>query len=477
MKSVIVDRYNRPITAYADVYEGARPSRLRAAAPRADRDSKQILTSWTRRQMLSVCRGLFANVGFVKGAVRDIARYSVGSGLIPQSQAQRREIRSAYEAYFREWSKIPETTNQHNYTEVNRLRSEAIDVDGEIGQVYTETPTGFPKIQLVEAHRIESNSNDDTFQDGIQTDDQGAHRRYSIRVGDDEFRTIGADNFALLVDRDRCDQLHGVTAFHHALNTLRDIAEILTAEKTSVKINSVLAMVIKIAKEEANSESGFFGQQGTRTVDGKEVNLDLMMSGAIPRLLPGEDIASHSSDRPSSTFMGFLDHLLRDVANGLGVPWEFVWDASKLGGSTNRLAIQKAQRKFEERQALLIKLCNRDWGYVIAKGVKRGDIPQDDDWWRVVWRTPRKITVDEGRDAKENRQDIFSGLRTMSEDYSERGMDWEDEGEQQDVEIDRLLERAQAHVKRHGISLDMALQLCRQTSPNPVAEAVKKPAT
>jgi capsid protein len=194
-----------------------------------------------------------------------------------------------------------------------------------------------------------------------------------------------------------------------------------------------------------------------------------LLAGAIPRLLPGEKVTSHKSDRPATTFSGFLDYLLRDVANGLGVPWEFVWDASKLGGSTNRLAIQKAQRKFEERQRLLIKLATRDWGYVVSKAAKRGDLPQNDDWWRVVWQTPRKITVDEGRDSKENRNDIFAGLRTVSEDYAERGFDYEVSRDQQEREIDDLLERAGRIAKKHGITIEKALDMLQQRSSNPPA--------
>lgn len=469
LAGVWYDQFNRPFTNIARVYQGANETRHRARLPRADMDSHQNLDPWTRRQLLSTSQFLYENVGFAKGAVRDIGRYSIGNTLIPQSQIADKAVRTAYENYWNNWANIPEVTNQWNYGDICRMRSYAVDVAGDIGQIYTQTPNGFPRLQIVEAHRIESDPNIEGFRDGVLCDALGAPAFYSVRVDDGDYRKIEARNFALLFDPDRVDQKRGKTAFHHALNTLRDILEILSAEKTGVKVNATLALIIKLAAAEAQGSSAMFGKQAVQSLPNEDLNLDRLIEGMIPRLRAGEEIMSHSSDRPSPTFTGFLDYLLRDVANGLGLPWEFVWDSSKLGGSGNRLAIHKAQRKFDERQALMKKIATRDWGYVVSKAAKKGDLPYHPDWWRVVWQTTRKITVDEGRDAKANRDDIFAGLRTMSEDYAERGMDWEEAGDQQDIEIDRLLERAAAHSKKHGITLEKSLELIQQRSPNPRA--------
>lgn len=462
------DQYNRPITNLASVYQGANETRHRARLPRADFDSHQNLDPWTRRQLLSTSQFLYENVGFAKGAVRDIGRYSIGDTLIPQSQIADKAVRLAYENYWNNWANIPEVTNQWNYGEICRMRSYAVDVAGDIGQIYTQTPTGFPRLQIVEAHRIESDPNVEGYRDGVLCDAMGAPAFYSVRVDDGDYRKIEARNFHLLLDPDRVDQKRGKTAFHHALNTLRDVLEILGAEKTGVKVNATLALIIKLATAEAQGSSAMFGKQAVQSVGDEDLNLDKLIEGMIPRLRAGEEIMSHSSDRPSPTFTGFLDYLLRDVANGLGVPWEFVWDSSKLGGSGNRLAIHKAQRKFNERQSLMKKVATRDWGYVVSKGANRGDLPYHPDWWRVVWQTTRKITVDEGRDADQNRKDIFAGLRTCSEDFSERGLDWEESRDQQEREIDDLMERAKRTADRWGISIEKALETWQLRGPNPM---------
>ncbi len=41
--------------------------------------------------------------------------------------------------------------------------------------------------------------------------------------------------------------------------------------------------------------------------------------------------------------------------------------------------------------------------------------------------TPRRITVDAGREAQQNRADVEAGLKTLAEHFAELGMDFEDE--------------------------------------------------
>jgi capsid protein len=95
----------------------------------------------------------------------------------------------------------------------------------------------------------------------------------------------------------------------------------------------------------------------------------------------------------------------------------------------------RAQRTFEQRQALLIdRLCSRVWAHVITIGMQRGLIPQNENWWRVDWQRPAAASVDYGREAAANLNDVRAGLRTYSEDYSERGHEWKDQLRQRAVE-------------------------------------------
>jgi capsid protein len=142
------------------------------------------------------------------------------------------------------------------------------------------------------------------------------------------------------------------------------------------------------------------------------------------------------------------------------VPWEFAARPAEAGGAALRAVLVRAQRTFEQRQALLIdRLCSRVWAHVITIGMQRGLIPQNDNWFKVEWQRPAAASVDYGREAAANLNDVRSGLRTYSEDYSERGLEWKDQLRQRATEAKYLAELA----AEFGISADSIATF----NPNP----------
>ena len=87
-----------------------------------------------------------------------------------------------------------------------------------------------------------------------------------------------------------------------------------------------------------------------------------------------------------------------------------------------RLVVAKADRQFKQMQTVLInRFLTPLWGYVIGQGIANGDLPANDNWTRVMWTTPRRVTVDAGRDAAQNRADIEMGIKTFGENAQEEG--------------------------------------------------------
>ena len=123
----------------------------------------------------------------------------------------------------------------------------------------------------------------------------------------------------------------------------------------------------------------------------------------------------------------------------------------------------------------------RNW--VIAKAINRGDLPFDPNWWRVEWQFCSKITVDVGREAQQNREDYFAGLRTGKEDYSERGASFLAARRENERGARDLLQRAEKLVEEFassGINITQAIDLLekRGNSGSPPSQpATQKPAT
>lgn len=464
----LLDQHGRPIApakkqaSITSHYRGTETSRMRTWLPHSLSDSTSTLSRTVRRRLMGYARWLYANNGMVRGAVNDVSRYALGAGLKPQSQST--EAR-AYEQYFTEWSKIADVAGQFNFGQMQRLASIRMDVDGDIGFLLVGRQNAFPQLQLVESHNIASEKMEQGGHDGVSVSGVGRPVAFTLRDGDD-YKRVAASNFILLHDPERVSQLRGVSALAHAIEHIRDATDILEFEKVGVKMNSAVGLVVTSGAGIADDGTSLI-EDGYAASDTGTVPWDTFQAGMVPRLKTGESIESFASNKPSPAFAGFLEYLLRDVALGLGVPYEFAVEPAKQG-TASRFILEKAARRFTERQDLLTsRFCNRIWGWVIARGIKRGDLPSSSDWWRVRWQAPKKITVDLGRESKANQDAIKLGLRTMSEDTGERGHDWQEVRNQVEMEATDLLERARRLSGEYNISMESALHLLSQRTPNP----------
>jgi capsid protein len=168
-------------------------------------------------------------------------------------------------------------------------------------------------------------------------------------------------------------------------------------------------------------------------------------------LKPNESIDSFEPKRPSPTFTGFLEHLRRDSALGV-LPYEFAADSSKVGGAGVRLVVAKADRRFSYRQMILIqRFIKPVWFYVIGDAIDRGELPAVQGWWKISCVCPRKLSVDAGREAQQNRSDVEMGLKTISDHYEELGADFGEELERRARDAKMILETA----AKYGVPLDM----------------------
>lgn len=457
----------------SSIFEGAGHSRARSSPSHHPQDVRRDLNRFTRLQLLSKARWLYVNDGLTRGAINDVARYSVGSGLTPQAQTRDSALNDQYEEYWRQWCNVADVTGRMHFNRLQRILSIAIDRDGDVGLMMVRSAGGFPQVQLVESHRIgdtntQAQGDGTDWIDGVRLNSMGRAIAYRIVSEDVQgIRTakeVPASDFILLSDPDRADQARGVTALYHAINTLHDKKEIIDFERKGVKLHSAIGAVLKKKFGDADN----WKDDEAKGPDGQPLNLMKVLEGAeIPVISTEEELELTRSDRPSPAFTGFLEFLIRDMATGLGVPYEFVWNPEKIGGANTRFILEKAQRRFRERQDLLIStVLNRLWFWVISVGIARGDLPHNDQAWRVRWQLPADLSVDAGRDGNSDREDVKLGLMNEAEHFGRRGRDWQEERDQKEREVGDLLTRAARLAKAHGIEVGMALQLLQLSTPN-----------
>lgn len=478
---VLYDALGRPLapSIFSSMHQGGRwgSHERRNNVYTVAADSRETADKYTREQTAALSRHLIANMGSVRGPVFDLTRYSIGEGLVPQSQAENEKAGDEYEAYFQDWSERCDVSGKFTFWELQKIASRAVDGDGDVGaHDVISSPRADHQVQLIEGHRIENpkDSGDSAkaagWHDGVLTNDVGRPLQYSVREGKDGWRPIAADYFTLLMDPDRCDQDRGLSALSHGIENAFDGSDILTFSKIGVKMREAIGFAIYTETGTHDSGLGLI-QEGFSAADTGSFAMDTLQAGMIPRLKQNERIADIQSSRPSPVFTGYLDYLIRDLAIGLGLPFEFVWNPAALNGTSQRFVLSKAQRRFAERQTLIRKWVQREWNLVIGRAIARKELPNDKRWRKITLQRPAKITVDVGREAQQNREDMKFGVRTMAEDVGERGADgdWKDVRNQLTREVDDLLDRAEATAKKRGIALELAIDLYRQRGANPVS--------
>lgn len=451
-------------------------------------DAKDTFSAWDRTTLLGLARRLKENVGFVKGAIADIRKFSIGEGIKHSSLCSDESLRDAYDAYFDAWLEIGEVTQKFDGRKIDCLLSEAIDTDGDSGIILTETSGAYPMIQVIEGHCIGGGDTEKGYHDGVKLNSVGRPVAYSVRTQikeEEEFSVIPARDFIHVYEPNRFSGVRGITALAHGIDHIRDKKDAIALLKLGIKLDSAMGVAI-IGNGNAQPTFGRQSQVNTAAsgATGAAAHPDTfekMQGGAIFKLEKGMDVKAITSERPSPNVQTFLSYIDRDVATGLEVPIEFVWDSSSLSGTGNRLIIKKAERKFFERQSTLIKVKRRIRNYVIAKAINRGDLPYCDDWWKCRFQTPSRISVDIGREARENREDVIAGLRTMQEDYGERGGNLYDARDDIQAAADDLCERASelvAKYKDQGLTFSQAIEMMEKRgnsgSPPSVREQSNK---
>lgn len=447
----------KPVTAPAPEasyggFQSVGVTRLRRAMyGHAPQDLRRDMSPYDRLSMVKKCRWAERNSGLFKQILADMVLYTVGDGIKPQSHASTPEMAQMYEDYFAEKSKRIDITNRFSFSQAQSIAIRALIRDGDFFAAKVRNATGDAKLQLIEAHRVGDPLVGEVpagMWDGAGLGPYGELIYWNVYKSDGSNRQILSPSMMHVVDQEYASGVRGVPLLQHSVNTIQDEMEILSLEKLALKDNADVTRVIK-------KTGGYIdGDMAAELGAGSATNLEAIaakMGGKILALEPGESFESFASARPSPTFTGFLAALERDIAQGV-LPYEFVGDASKIGGATVRLVTAKASRVFGKYQQVIIEsLCVPTWGYIIGQAIDAGELPDDPKWNVTSWTTPKSVTVDAGRDAANDRADVELGLLSMSELYAQRGLDFRTEMQKRADDMVYITDLA----NKYGIPIEM----------------------
>jgi hypothetical protein len=458
--SRILDSYGRPVTRRANNapggYLGAGFSRSRSHIPGYVSDARTELAGYTRYELVRKARFMAKNVGLVRGVRKSLIDHVVGPGIYPLPATADEQWNAAAWSWFWEHAKVGDVSARMNLWETQRMRCSEKFTDGEVFTLHVRSKNGWPQYQLVRSHCC-GNYGDDVgpeWVDGIKVDAANRAISYRFRKRDSDTPVIvPAQSVVHGYLLETPDAVRGVTPMAHAINNLNDILDILSLEMDAVKDNSKVSRVIKTESgEDEGGEGGLFDVvPGAATQADIGIRLEQVFASEIVRLKKGESLESYASQRPSPTFMGFMDWLGKSVTNGTGFPYEFAWNPNDLKGPGVRLVLEKVRLACQEWRLNEIEDTYPFYTFSIACAMELGELPYNPEWFKVEWiGGAEDVTIDKGRDSIQDRENIKTALDSFKRYYARRGLWWKTELEQKAKEAGYIEQLA----KQYGVCTD-----------------------
>ncbi len=463
-------------------WEGSEVSRFRNR-PRSIRIGEDATLDFGRREdLISEARSLCQTTGICNRIIRQYANYVVG-----QCQADWATSNPAWNELagteFHNWSMNCDLKSTITLAQKARLHVMGTIRDGDSFAVKVDFQ-GEPRIQDIEADRVGNyrggivNFDEDRTVGGINIDAYGRPMSAIIwertRFGMFENPIVKPMSDVLhLFDSTRFDAYRGVTHFAPALNHIRDLKETVAAQKAKQKLTSKLALLVRNALGGPQTGNIDVMSDDVDKTTGASIRTESFgEGGAIKYQFHGDEMSAFLANDPSDGWFRLTEHLLREIAIGLDLPFEFVWNMAALAGPGTRMMSKQAQRTFRTKQDMLE---NRFLNPVTAWWVNfemqpGGKLPFNPEWPMFKFQRPAHLSIDVGRDTQSHLSELGAGVSTESRIAEEYGEDDDEVAAVRKQEVRRKLLNAQEIADEFKISLADALNLLGRM--NPVADQI-----
>lgn len=423
-----------------------------------------------RRTLVDDSRDLYDNAPFYRGIIERLVTYVIGSGLWPYSSTGNEAFDKRADSVFQEFAEHCELRGGTNWPMLQAQLYRAELVSGDSGTILTSNDFNQPKVVAIDGVDIGSRyrSTSGRYFDGVWLGRYNEPIAYHIRfVQPDEeggivetFERVERRNFIHQFDPERPGQIRGIPLLAAAFPTARDLHDIFALYKQVVKNAAAKTDIITTESGEIDPDdvirTGGSTLNGSDDEDGAKFYREQF--GAEAKIIKlGDKWESYKSDAPKENFTDFMDWLGHMIILAARIPPSAVLQI-KVGGADTRRDIAVAARVFSSTQDRIARQLLRIRNYVIEYVMGRESMP---DGWRdaVVWQMPKSPTVDSGREAQQDREDVKGGYMSRQEFHGRWGTNWRRHEDQIDAEAELRIVRAQQLAEKTGVSFELALQM------------------
>jgi lambda family phage portal protein len=223
-------------------------------------------------------------------------------------------------------------------------------------------------------------------------------------------------------------QVRGLSWFAPVLLRLRDLDETSDAQIMRQKVGAMLAGIV------------FDGGGQAMAFPGKPKGDGVVESGLEPGTLkvlnvPGDNIHFTNPPRIGAESIEFMKLTAREIAAGLGVPYEMLTgDLSQTNYSSIRAGTIDFRRRVEmvQHHVLVFQFCRPTWRRFITTEILSGRLPapgferDPEPYLAARWITPRTEWVDPKKDVDSEVAELAARLTSRSRAVAARGIDIEE---------------------------------------------------
>ena len=428
--------------------------------PVADRHVDQ----WSITKLRSDSRKVFVNFGPLRTAVYERARYAVGHSWLPRFMGEDTDWgKLASDWLTKIWFQTGNLAGPTwNWWKSLQIESRYLDVFGEIFVYKVIDSAGFPRYQHIPPYRIDvprapgSVNNDGQLSKGpyagrkciygVVQDDTGAAIAYNVRGKDNESdRIIPAEQLLHVGLWEFVDQTRPISNIAHGILDIRDSMAVQTNEKRALEIASSIAVLESnpIGGMDVNDSTTFFRAEANRVGTQLENPGQPVPPGYQTEPTPlqvykfidngeykyfkagtGSDVKAFQFQRPAEQVTTFLDRLGRNCINFI-FPYDLIMQPNTQNSGATRSLWVRANNLVRERQVDLYPGAKQRVLFALSRAIELGILPENEDWMEFEFSLPRKPSIDAGRDAQQDREDLKAGIRTWSDIHAELGTDTE----------------------------------------------------
>ncbi|MBU3720728.1 MAG: phage portal protein [Burkholderiaceae bacterium] len=418
-------------------FDASKPSPARGVIVFNTVDPKRELTQGVRTEIMRRARYLYNNEATATYIIEHLAQRAVGTGIVPQARTAdpvwNRAVERAFEdrACGEAWAF--DAAAAVNFYGAQSLILRQVACDGDFFAQFLTTADGAARVRFIGAEAVGNTADSgDGWFDGVKVDRFGAPQEYRVITDRAAGKSVDVPSADMLHFRHirRAGYVRGVSWLHSAAINLQDLAEINAYTKGAFKAASQLGFLVT-SPENVRLGGGLSTlNDGSSSASAPELNAEALYNGTlIPKLKPGEDIKMLRNEHPGTSYEPIMRYMVSQIARAIGLPPEAMMLAVGAAGTEFRGLLEVAQNFLERLQQMLIdQFCRRFWKYWVWHEITAGRLPYPgDDWWRHDWVTPRKITVDNGRDGRLYAELMEKGHMSWERYCNIHGLDAESE--------------------------------------------------